>query len=135
MDIAYDPKNKKNIITAIIIGILVLLFIAAVMYILPQYRVWQKELAGKALLREAEWSKKVQIEEALANLEAEKLNAQAEVERAKGMAEAISIEGGALTSEYIQYLWVRQNVFNDKTTIYIPTEANLPVLEALRLNR
>jgi len=135
MNIPYDPKDKKNIVTIVIIGALVLLFIAALMYILPQYRVWQKELAGKALLREAEWSKKVQIEEALANLEAEKLNAQAEVERAKGMAEAIAIEGGALTSEYIQYLWVRQNVFNDKTTIYIPTEANLPVLEALRLNQ
>jgi uncharacterized membrane protein YqiK len=36
------------------------------------------------------------------NLEAEKLNALAEIERAKGMAEAITIEGGNLTSEYIQ---------------------------------
>ena len=100
---------------------------------MPLYRVWQKELSGKAQLKEAEWSKRVQIEEAIANLEAEKLNALAEVERAKGMAEAIEIEGGALTREYIQYLWVRQNIFNDKTTIYIPTEANLPILEAIRL--
>lgn len=101
----------------------------------PQYRVWQRELSGKAELAEATWNRKVQIEEAQANLEAEKLNAQAEIERAKGMAEAIKIEGGSLTSEYIQYLWVRQNTFNDKTTIYIPTETNLPILEAGRLPR
>lgn len=98
----------------------------------PLYRVWQKELAGKATLKEAEWDRQVKIEEAQANLEAEKLNALAEVERAKGMAEAIEIEGGELTTEYIQYLWVRQNIFNDKTVIYIPTEANLPILEATR---
>lgn len=98
----------------------------------PIYNVWQREMAGKAELREAEWNRQIQIEEAQANLEAEKLNAEAEVERAKGMAEAIRIEGGSLNKTYIQYLWVRQNKFNDKTTIYIPTEANLPILEATR---
>ncbi|MDD2913085.1 MAG: hypothetical protein PHH17_02425 [Candidatus Pacebacteria bacterium] len=134
MNIFYNKEGEKNVLNISIFSIVcALLFIILLMYVLPQYRVWQKELAGKALLREAEWSKKVQIEEAIANLEAEKLNAQAEVERAKGMAEAIEIEGGALTKEYIQYLWVRQNIFSDKTTIYIPTEANLPVLEAIRL--
>lgn len=34
---------------------------------------------------------------------------------------------------YIQYLWVRQQTnLNDKTVIYIPTEGNLPLLEAGR---
>lgn len=133
-NIFYNQGGEKNIIKILAVVLVgCVLIVAALMYILPQYKVWQKELSGKALLREAEWSKKVQIEEAMANLEAEKLNAQSEVERAKGMAEAIKIEGGALTKEYIQYLWVRQNTFNDKTTIYIPTEANLPILEAIRL--
>ena len=91
-------------------------------------------MRGKAELAEAQWNRQIQTEEAQANLESERLNAQSEVERAKGMAEAIRIEGGSLTKEYIQYLWVRQNTFNDKTTIYIPTEGNLPVLEANRLN-
>jgi hypothetical protein len=73
----------------------------------------------------------VQLEEAKANLESEKLNAQAEIERARGAAEAIKIEGGGLTENYIRYLWVRQqNNLNDKTVIYIPTEAGLPLLEA-----
>jgi len=114
-------------------GLLVIGVIIGLMWGMPQYNVWKREMSGKAELAEAEWSKKIQIESAIANLEAEKLNAQAEVERAKGAAEAIEIEGGSLTSTYIQYLWVRQNQFNDKTTIYIPTEANLPILEANRL--
>lgn len=109
-------------------------FIAFLFWVYPTYRVWQREMSGKAELAEAQWNRQIQIEEAQANLESEKLNAQSEVERAKGMAEAIRIEGGSLTKEYIQYLWVRQNTFNDKTTIYIPTEGNLPVLEANRLN-
>jgi hypothetical protein len=136
MNILQSKDGQKNILKiSILVVVSCLILISVLMYVLPQYRVWQKELSGKALLKEAEWSKRVQIEEALANLEAEKLNAQAEVERAKGMAQAIEIEGGALTTEYIQYLWVRQNIFNDKTTIYIPTEANLPVLEAFRLDK
>ena len=125
----------REIIAYIIVFSLVIVCVGCVMYILPQYNVWQKEMSGRAQLKEAEWNRQIQIREAEANLEAEKLNALSEIERAKGMAEAIQIEGGSLTTDYIQYLWVRQNIFNDKTTIYIPTEANLPVLEALRLNR
>jgi uncharacterized membrane protein len=98
----------------------------------PQYNVYVKEQRGKAALSEAESSKQVQIEEAKANLESEKLNALAEVERAKGAAKAIQIEGGELTTEYIQYLWIRQQKpgVGNTQTIYIPTEAGLPILEA-----
>lgn len=94
-------------------------------------RVWTAETSGRAQLAEAEFSKQVQLEEAKANLEAQKLNAQAEIERAKGAAEAMKIENGQLTESYIRYLWVQQQGnLNDKTVIYIPTEAGLPVLEA-----
>ena len=61
---------------------------------------------------------------------AEKLNAQAEVVRAQGAAEAIKIENGSLTPTYIQYLWVRQQNSSANKVIYIPTEAGLPILEA-----
>ena len=90
-------------------------------------------MSGKAEFAKAEQNRKIKIEEAKANLEAEKLNAQAEIERAKGAAEAIRIENGSLTPTYIQYLWVRQQSnLNDKTVVYIPTEGNLPILEATR---
>jgi hypothetical protein len=47
----------------------------------------------------------------------------------------MKIENGTLTSTYIQYLWVKnQENRNEKTVIYIPTEANLPILEAGKRN-
>ena len=127
--------RSQTIITLGGIMAIVLLagFIALCMWGLPTYKVWRLEMNGKADLREAEWSRQIAIEEANANLEAEKLNALSEVERAKGMAEAIAIENGSLTDQYIQYLWVRSNNFSAATTIYIPTETNLPILEAGRL--
>lgn len=106
------------------------LIIGLLMWVIPQYGVWTKELNGKAQLKEAEYSKQILIEEAKANLEAEKLNAEAEIERAKGMAEAMEIENGKLTDTYIKYLWVRSMSGNEANTIYIPTEAGLPLLEA-----
>lgn len=110
-----------------------LLLVTAVAFGLPRYRVWEQEMTGKAEFAKAEQNRKIKIEEAKANLEAEKLNAKAEVERAKGAAEAIKIENGSITPTYIQYLWVRQQTnLNDKTVIYIPTETNLPILEANR---
>ncbi len=107
--------------------------IVGIMYGYPRYQVWQSEMAGKAEFAKAEQNRKIRIEEAKANLEAEKLNAQSEIERAKGAAQAIQIENGSLSPSYIQYLWVRQQAnLNDKTVIYIPTETNLPLLEANR---
>ena len=116
-----------------VIGLIILVIIAAIMFGYPRYKVWQQEMDGKAEFAKAEQNRKIKIEEARANLEAEKLNAQAEIERAKGAAKAIEIENGSITPTYIQYLWVRQQTnLSDKTVIYIPTEGNLPILEAGR---
>lgn len=110
-----------------------ILVIATLMFVIPKYRVWSSELQGRAEFARAEQNRLIKIEEAKANLEAEKLNAQAEVERAKGAAAAIEIENGKLTETYIRYLWVRQqNDLNNKTIIYIPTEGGLPILESTR---
>lgn len=118
-------------ITFIFISIItfIILIIISFMLVIPKYNVWNRKLKGEASLKEAEYSKKVQIEEAKSNLEAEKLNAEAEVERAKGMAQAMEIENGKLTETYVKYLWVRSMTGNEATTIYIPTEAGLPILE------
>ena len=122
--------------TYILLSVLGVFLVGGLMIGGPIYGVWSREKSGQAQLAEARWNRQIQIEEAQANLESEKLNAQSEVERAKGAAEAIKIEGGALSENYIRYLWVRQQGnLNDKTVIYIPTEAGLPVLEALRLNQ
>lgn len=127
-------RERRLLVKWSTLAVLTGLFITAVFLVgCPKYNVWQQEMSGRAEFAKAEQNRRIKIEEAKANLEAEKLNAAAEVERAKGASQAIRIENGALTEKYIQYLWVRQqNNLNDKTVIYIPTESNLPILEAGR---
>lgn len=124
--------NTKQAIVGIIA---VILLIAGAVVAIPYYRVWSQEMEGRAEFARAEQNRKIKIEEAKAMLESEKLASDAEVVRAKGAAEAIKIENGALTPTYIQYLWVRQQNLNqgDKI-IYVPTETSLPILEAGRSN-
>lgn len=124
--------NTKQAIVGIIA---VILLIAGAVVAISYYRVWSQEMEGRADFARAEQNRKIKIEEAMAMLESEKLASEAEVVRAKGAAEAIKIENGALTPTYIQYLWVRQQNLNqgDKI-IYVPTETGLPILEAGRSN-
>lgn len=125
-----SPKVIKSGLWAV--GGIILLFVAMA-FIRPWYNVWSQEMEGKEEFAKAEQNCKIKIEEAKANLEAEKLNAQAEIERAKGAAEAIRIENGYITPTYIQYLWVRQQGdLNNKTVIYVPAETNLSILESTR---
>ncbi len=121
----------REVKAAIIASVLGVVVIISLMIGLPVYNVWRSNKMGVAEYVRAEQNRKIKIEEAKANLEAEKLNAQAEIERAKGAAEAIRIENGSITPTYIQYLWVRQqNANSNNKIIYIPTEAGLPILEA-----
>ncbi len=126
--------NNSNLASTVwgvvALAVIAIAVILGLMFGLPMYNVWQQEMSGRAELAKAEQNRQIRIEEAKANLEAEKLNAQAEIERAKGAAEAIRIENGSLSSTYIQYLWVRQQNNIPNKVIYIPTEANLPILEA-----
>lgn len=135
MNTNYDIT--PGLIKKALLGILaVTLIVISMAFIRPWYNVWSQEMEGKAEFAKAEQNRKIKIEEARANLEAEKLNAQAEIERAKGAAEAIRIENGSITPTYIQYLWVRQQSdLSDKTVIYVPTETNLPILESTRMNK
>jgi len=126
--------NQAGVIRNTVIGILVVaLLIGGLMFGIPTYRVWQQNMAGRARLAEAEYSRQIMLIEAEMNLQAEELNALAEVARARGAGEAMEIVQEKLTDMYIRYLWVRQANFRDATVIYVPTEANLPILEAARI--
>lgn len=120
----------------------------------PAYNVYSETQKGKAELHRAEENRKITIEEAKADNEAAisqaeamikiahakneskiieaKGEAIAEIERAKGVAEANEIIGESLkdNDEYLQYLWVNGLYKSKNNRIYIPTEANLPILEA-----
>lgn len=93
------------------------------------YNVWSMEMQGKAKLAEAAQSKQILIEQAKAELEASK-------ERAK----AIEVIGEAAKKypeyrmqEFIGAFGQALDNGNINTIIYVPTEANIPVLEAQRL--
>ena len=132
-------EAKKPPVKAVVLSILVILLLgAAGMGGCPIYNVWQKGLSGKAKLREAEMSRQILIEEAKAHAESATYLAKAEVERAKGVAEANKIIGSSLKNNdaYLKYLWIQGLHDGSSETIYIPTEANLPILEAGRkMNR
>ena len=104
----------------------------------PKYRVYERDLAGKAELAQAQANRQIRIAEAEAHQEAAKHLAQAEIERARGVAEANRIIGASLhdNEDYLRYLWIHNlEIAQDHgaQVIYVPTEANLPILEANRL--
>ena len=70
-------------------GVVGIAVIGGLMWGLPKYNVYRRELSGMSQLKEAEWNRKIAIQEAEARLGSSKLDAQAEIERAKGVAEAI----------------------------------------------
>lgn len=59
-------------------------------------------------------------------------DAEIEVARAKGVSEANKIIADSISQQYIQYLWVQGLNDGNSEVIYVPTEANLPILEASR---
>lgn len=124
---ASDSRLIQRII--VMTAVFLLVAIAGLSYGCPQYNVWRAELDGKAELAQAEYAKQVLVQEANANLEAERLNAEAEVVRAQGAADARNVEGLGMTSEeYIQYLWVKKLSLAESSVIYLPSEGGLPVL-------
>jgi regulator of protease activity HflC (stomatin/prohibitin superfamily) len=130
--------EKRNV-GKLVIGSVLVMFIIVVtlMFGLPVYNVWQQEMAGKAEMAKAEQNRRILVEEAKAKLEAEKLNAQAEIERAKGMAEAMKVENGTLSETYNQYLFIRTlEKLADKgdlpQIIYLPSNGMIPVMDVAK---
>lgn len=115
---------------------LVLAIIGIALY--PTTNVWQRQMAGQAQLREAEWNRQIRVEEARAESEAAKLFANAEVERARGVAEANEIIANGLGGPdgYLRYLYIqaidKASQQGSSQFIYLPTEAGLPITEAGR---
>lgn len=118
-----------------IIAMALLLLIGGCSYVQPIYHVWEQEKYGEAELARAESNRRIATLEAKAKLESAKSLADAEVVRAKGVAEANKIIGDSLTGNegYLRYLWIQGLQTNQMQVVYVPTEANLPIMEAKRL--
>lgn len=130
-------SEKKLIVLTVGIIVLSLAFFGFILWGEPQYKVYSQKLSGEAKLKEAESSRKIAIEEAKAKKESAIMLAEAEVERAKGVAEANKIIGDSLSGNeaYLRYLWIQGLQDGSSEVIYVPTESNLPILEAGRLNK
>ena len=131
--LAYGRLVAASVLVAIML-------MALVMWGCPTYNVWEQGLVGQAALRRAEQDRQIAVQEARARLDSAKLLAEAEVERARGVAQANAIIGEGLRGheEYLRYLWIMSLEHtaaspNGSTVVYVPTETNLPILEARRL--
>ncbi len=130
-------RGNASVILLCILGLFILLGgIGGCMWGYPAYTVYEQRMAGEAMLAHAQSSKEVAVAEAKAKMESATLLAQAEVERAKGVAAANKIIGDSLkeNESYLRYLWITEVANNQggKTVVYVPTETNLPLLEATR---
>jgi len=126
--------NLVRLWTRIAYGAVVALIVGGfgVGYLSRNYDVWAQGMLGKAKLAEATQSRQIAIEGAKAKQESATFEAEAEVRRARGVAEANKIIGSSLKNNesYLRYLWVNNLNKNNQNVIYVPTEANMPILEA-----
>ena len=121
-------KSDTSFVVAPIAALVLLL--GAGMFGLPMWNVWRAGLSGEANLRRAEQEKLILIEQA-----------KAEVEAASFRANAIGIVCAA-AKEFPEYrLQEFMGAFaealqNDSITkiIFVPTEANIPLIQAAQGN-
>ncbi len=130
-----NSENVSFLKAASVVCLILFSGVGSCMYGYPRYSVYQQRLEGEAELAKADYSKRVAVQEAQAKMDSSKLLAQAEVERAKGVAEANKIIGDSLKNneQYLRYLFVNGLENTKNQVIYVPTETQLPILEAARL--
>ena len=133
----YEIEEKRARLT-ILAGIIIIAFLCF-LFGFPVYNVWASEQNGRAELAQAEYSKQVAVQTSLAKAQAAQYEAEAEVTRAGGVAKANQIIGDSLKGNevYLRYLWINglNEKQGDKLVVYVPTEANLPIVEAGRLGQ
>jgi len=97
-----------------------------------KYEIWSQRQHGLAELARADGNRQIRLTEAKAEMESAKCHAEAEIIRAKGVAEANKIIGDSLkdNESYLRYRWIEGLQTNQMQVVYIPTEAGLPILEA-----
>lgn len=66
-------------------------------------------------------------------LQKAKKDAEIEVARANGVAQSNKIIAGSIDENYLRYLWISGLKQSEMSVIYVPTEANIPIMEASRL--
>lgn len=135
LDIEKSQATGTIIKWSTMAALIILVVVVAGMYGCPKYRVWQQGLEGQAELKRAEQNRQITIQEAMAKKESARSLAEADTLRAIGTARANTIIGESLKDNqaYLHWLWIDNIEKNPQAVIYVPTEANLPIMEATRL--
>lgn len=123
----------ENNSSKILLGIVIFIIIVGLFFGFPAYGRYQNILNAQNELAAQNYLKQVAIATAESKNESAKYEADAEITRAGGVAKANQIIGDSLknNSDYLKYLWINNMGNNQgKDVIYVPTEANLPILEA-----
>jgi predicted aminopeptidase len=123
----------NNTSGVVLIAIFLLGMVVLGMWGCPRYNVYSQQKEGEAQLAHAQSSREVAVAEAKAKMESATLLAQADTIRAHGIARSNQIIGNSLTKNYLSWFWISQ-LDQAGNIIYVPTEANMPVLEATRFN-
>lgn len=119
-------------------AVILIVVVGFSMWLFPKWNVWRAEKEGESEMARAEQNRRVSVLEATAKRDAAKELAAAEVERARGVAEANRIIADSLKGhdEYLRYLWIdKLSEGSQREVIYVPTEAAMPILEAGRVAR
>lgn len=82
-------------------AIIVVLVVSFCMWVFPQYNVWQRELGGKAELKQADWNRQIAVREAEAKKEA---------------AIAVVIIGSVLIRNFLIEVVTKPEEYIDKST-------------------
>lgn len=122
----YMRQKNLDLFVVLIGAIFLVVLIILFLFGWPHYKVWKQGMDGQAALAEAEQSKMIQVQVAKAELESAKLR-----------AEAIKLVGQA-AKEYPEYrkqefIGAFGEALRDgkiQQIIYVPTEANIPIVEA-----
>ena len=130
---ANDNMEFSRVVKFVVLCAIII--VIALMAALPAYGVWRNEMKGKAELARAEHNRQILINEAKALEQAARYRAEAEVQRARGIDGANKIIASSLGGPegYLRYLYIDALQTTNCNTIYVPTEAGLPILEANRL--
>lgn len=129
-------KDYFKVGTLCILGIIVVIAcIWGLIALHKEYAIWSERKRGEAEYAHAQANRTIAILEAEAKKESAKSLADAEVIRAEGVARANKIIGDSLANNesYLRYLWVQGLQTNQMQVVYVPTECNLPLLEASRM--
>lgn len=122
-----NQRGEGELAAVVCVVLLVLVFgIGLLMWVLPTWNVWRQGLSGEAALKKAQQTRQIIVEQA-----------KAEKEAAQMRADATAVVGKA-AKEYPEY---RQQEFigafaqalesgTISQIIYVPTEANIPIMEA-----